>query len=67
MKISEMRDMNDNALRAELDKLAEEARNLRFQEAIGPLENPMRYRHIRREAARIQTVLSERVHSGGSK
>lgn len=67
MKISEMRGMNDGALRSELDKLAEESRNLRFQEAIGPLENPMRYRQIRREAARIQTVLSERVRIGGAK
>lgn len=67
MNISEMRDMNDSALRAELDKLAEEARNLRFQKTLGPLENPMRHRQIRREAARIETVLSERRRGGGAK
>ncbi len=60
MKWSELKQMSDSALKVELEKSAEDMRNLRFQSAIGPLENPQVVRQTRRKAARIQTILSER-------
>ena len=61
MKWTEFRQMSDTALESELYKLSEERRNLRFQKAVGPLENPLLERKNRRAAARIRTILSERA------
>lgn len=63
MKWTEIRQMSDDALRSELEKLSEERRNLRFQEMVGPLENPLLKRKARRATARIQTLLRERAAS----
>jgi large subunit ribosomal protein L29 len=43
-----------------LGELKEELFNLRFQSALGQLENPMRVREVRKSIARIKTVLRER-------
>lgn len=60
MKWTELRQMTDAALQSELYKFSEELRNLRFQKAIGPLENPQALRKARRATARINTIIQER-------
>lgn len=50
-------------LRDELTKLKKEQFNLRFQKATGQLEKTSRVREIRRDIARIETVLSEKSKS----
>lgn len=60
MKLSEMKQLSDSALKVELEKLAEDQRNLRFQRANGPLDNPQLVRKNRKAIARIQTLLNER-------
>ncbi|NKB24485.1 MAG: 50S ribosomal protein L29 [Kiritimatiellae bacterium] len=60
MKTSKIREMTDE----ELDQLYRDTRkeifNLRMQKATGQLENPLRLRGVRRDVARIKTVLNER-------
>ena len=59
MKISEVRDLSQDQLKDELHKLKKEQFNLRFQAASGQLENTTRMRDLRRDVARILTVLKE--------
>lgn len=60
MKWEDIKTMEPAALEAELERLAEERRNIRFQAAIGPLENPLVLRMNRRAVARIKTALSQK-------
>lgn len=60
MKSSEVRTKSDDELRDALRDLKKEAFNLRFQQASGQLENTARMREVRRDIARVQTVLGER-------
>ena len=60
MKASEMRHKTDDELSSELDLLGKERFNLRFQRASGQLENTARVRQVRRDIARILTLLGER-------
>ncbi|MCK9221825.1 MAG: 50S ribosomal protein L29 [Limnochordia bacterium] len=60
MKAEELRDLTDEELHRQLDELKEELFNLRFQLTIGQLDNPMRVRQVRKDIARIKTVLRER-------
>lgn len=55
-----LRGLTPDQLTDELAQLKREAFNLRFQRATGQLENTARVREVRRAAARIQTVLTER-------
>ena len=57
---SELRGMDDDKLVDELRKAKEELFNLRFQSATGQLENHGRLRAVKKEIARIYTVLRER-------
>jgi large subunit ribosomal protein L29 len=50
----------DDELAEQLDALSRESFNLRFQRANGQLENTSRVRLVRRDIARIKTVLGER-------
>ena len=59
-KIKDIRESSVKELESKLRDLKEEAFNLRLQQATGQLENSSRIRVVRREAARVQTVLSER-------
>ena len=61
MKAGDVRAKTDDELTGELDKLGKEAFNLRFQRASGQLENTARVRHVRRDIARIKTVLGQRA------
>ena len=56
MKAQEVRVLTPDQLGDELLKLKKEQFNLRFQRATGQLENPARFRQIRRDIARIETV-----------
>ena len=60
MKAIDARAKTDDELTGELDVLGKEIFNLRFQRANGQLENTARVRQVRRDIARIRTVLGER-------
>jgi large subunit ribosomal protein L29 len=60
VKATDVRAKTDDELRGELDILGKEIFNLRFQRANGQLENTSRVRQVRRDIARINTILGER-------
>jgi large subunit ribosomal protein L29 len=60
MKASDLRVRSPDELTDQLDTLGKEIFNLRFQRASGQLENTARVRQVRREIARIKTILGER-------
>ena len=60
MKATDARAKTDDELTGELDVLGREIFNLRFQRANGQLENTARVRQVRRDIARIKTLLGER-------
>ena len=64
MNIKEIRELSSSELVANINSLKEELFNLRFQQATGQLENPMRLREIKKTIARIKTVLTERENEG---
>ncbi len=60
MKVGELRTKSEDELKDSLLGLRKEAFNLRFQRASGQLENTARIRVVRRDIARIKTVLHQR-------
>lgn len=60
MKASEFREMNDQELLEALDEAREERFNLRFQVATNQLDNTARLGEVKRDIARIMTVMRER-------
>jgi large subunit ribosomal protein L29 len=60
MKARELRELSIPELKEKLSQLREEFLNLRFQKTIHKLENPMRIRQVRRDIARILTILREK-------
>ena len=60
MNPTDLRAKSDDELKEQLLDLNKEAFNLRFQVASGQLENTARVRQVRRDVARIKTVLVER-------
>ncbi len=63
MNAQELRDKTPDQLRDELANLKKEAFNLRFQQATGALENPARMRQVRRDVARVNTILGEKAQA----
>ena len=61
MNASELRDKTPDLLREELANLKKESFNLRFQQATGQLENTARMRIVKRDTARVKTVLNEKA------
>ena len=61
MNASELRDKTPDQLRDQLTQLKKEAFNLRFQQATGQLENTARMRTVKRDAARVLTILNEKT------
>ena len=61
MNAQELRDKTPDQLRDELVSLKKEAFNLRFQQAGGTLENTARMRTVRRDVARVKTILNEKA------
>ncbi len=66
MKAEELRQKAVEELREQLLTLKKEAFNLRFQRASGDLENTDRIRQVRRDTARVSTVLNEKLRAGGA-
>ena len=60
MKANELRDMSAAELTKKLAELKEELFNLRFQHAVNQLENPMRIKAVKKDIARVNTLLRER-------
>ncbi len=63
MNAKEIRDNTIPELNEQLGKLKQELFNLRFQHAINQLDNPMRIVAVKKDIARIKTVLSEKESS----
>lgn len=59
MKIEKVRNLSQAELTAEELKLKKELFNLRFQHVTGQLENPIRMKDLKRDIARVKTVLRE--------
>jgi large subunit ribosomal protein L29 len=63
MKAADVRAKTVDELKTELERLGKETFNLRFQRASGQLENTSRMREVRRDIARIRTILAERARA----
>ncbi len=66
MKASDIRPKTEDELKQQIEDLSKEAFNLRFQRASGQLENTARVRQVRRDIARIKTILGERARTAAS-
>ena len=60
MRASEIRELSEVELTAKLQDLKAELFNLRFQHAINQLDNPMRLAHVKKDIARVKTILQQR-------
>jgi large subunit ribosomal protein L29 len=61
MNATELREKTPDQLRDQLTQLKKEAFNLRFQQATGQLENTARMRTVKRDTARVLTILNEKA------
>ena len=59
MKASELRELSENELGDKLKELKAELFNLRFQHAINQLDNPMRIKEVKKDIARVLTVMTQ--------
>ena len=59
MKIENIRKMSASELTAEELRLKKELFNLRFQHTTGQLENPLKMKEVKRDIARVKTVIRE--------
>ena len=64
MKPNEIREMSVVDLKTRIDELTRERFNLRFRSATESIDNPMRFRDLRRDIARMQTILREKEANG---
>ena len=64
MKAADLRTKTSDQLKTELTTLRKEAFNLRFRKASGQLENTARVRRVRRDIARIKTMLNDSARAG---
>ena len=66
MKAAELNDKTPAQLREQLVALKKEAFNLRFQQATGQLESTARMRAVRRDVARVKTVMNQKAASAAA-
>jgi large subunit ribosomal protein L29 len=59
MELKKMRELTDLELNAELAKMKKDLFNMRFQHVTGQLENPIKMREIKRNIARVKTIIRE--------
>jgi len=59
MKISEIRDLSSQEIQDKIQDLKEELFNLRFQNAMNQLENPKRISAVKKDIAKLKTILKE--------
>ena len=62
MKANEIRELSVDDAKAKLDELVAERFNLRFRSATESIENPMRFRDLRRDIARLHTIRREKAN-----
>ena len=60
MELKKMRELTEVELNAELAKMKKELFNLRFQHVTGQLENPVKMREVKRNIARVKTIMREK-------
>ena len=60
MELKKMREMTKIELNTELSKMKKELFNLRFQHATGQLENPVKMRELKKDIARVKTIIREK-------
>ncbi len=60
MELNKIREMSEVELNAELLKLKKDLMNLRFQHVTGQLENPIKLREMKRDIARVKTIIREK-------
>ena len=60
MKIEELRKLSTEELNSKIKESKEELFNLRFQQATGNLEKPVRLRELRKQVAKMKTIIRER-------
>jgi len=65
MKVKELRQLSEGELLIKEKELGDELFNLRFQHATGQLENVMRIPQVRRDIARVKTILREKASDTG--
>ncbi|MGN0660653.1 MAG: 50S ribosomal protein L29 [Oscillospiraceae bacterium] len=65
--MTELREASVVELNERLTNLKSELFNLRFQVAVNQLENPMRIKAVKKEIARVQTILTERAAADSAK
>jgi large subunit ribosomal protein L29 len=66
MKLTEIRELTPDELRARKRELREQVFHLRLQQASGQLEKPSELRTLRREIARIETVLTKKTQTAAT-
>jgi len=65
MKAKELRQLSEGELLVKEKELSEELFNLRFQHATGQLENVMRIPQVKRDIARVKTIIKEKAPDKG--
>ena len=60
MKVKEIRELTTEQINTKIDEFKEEIFNLRMQQATGNLEKPSRLKELRKDVARMKTILAER-------
>ena len=64
MKINEIRDLSTQELEDKVQDLKEELFNLRFQNATNQLDNPIRIAEVKKDIARVKTIIREQQLAG---
>jgi large subunit ribosomal protein L29 len=62
-KMAELQDLSEDALRAKEHDLDDQLFRLRIQKSMGQLEAPLKVRHVRRDLARVKTLLRQKSSS----
>ncbi len=60
MKTSELRDLSEEELKSKEEEIKDQLFKLKFQHALGQLENALKLKNLKRDIARIKTVLKEK-------
>jgi large subunit ribosomal protein L29 len=60
MKTSELRDLSEEELKSKEEEIKDQLFKLKFQHALGQLENALKLKHLKRDIARIMTILKEK-------
>jgi large subunit ribosomal protein L29 len=64
MEANDLRELSAEQLEAKLAELREERTKLSFRSATESIENPMQFRGLRRDIARVQTILGQKRREG---